>query len=220
MATLPILVSAVAAVDGRDRATIEHTARIIREAGFIATGKRGGGAAEMDFAAAANLLIGLNAADAPKDAPAAIAFIRQLKKRRMANETGWPILDEVAAAETFGEALERFLSGAAELFDVAAALLVTAYGEGHLRQVAVGLGPISFAIEIGRSSARLALESPGLEKKVQWAEEYTADAFDPAYHQRAGFDRHVTVSVGAPTIIKIYTTITGERIECLAEAMA
>ena len=46
MAKLPALVDALAAADYRSRATIDQIARVVREAGYIPTTKRGSGAAD------------------------------------------------------------------------------------------------------------------------------------------------------------------------------
>lgn len=79
MATLPNLIDVIAKIDGRDHATLDHMARLIRDAGFIAKGKRGRGAIDMTARDAANLLLGLNGAEAPGDAPAAVSRLRMLR---------------------------------------------------------------------------------------------------------------------------------------------
>src|SRR5215213_6306434 len=60
-------------------ATIDHIARVIREADYIPTTKRGSGAAEMTAQEAVNLLLAANGADTPSDGPAAIDRFRSLR---------------------------------------------------------------------------------------------------------------------------------------------
>ena len=60
MARLPALVDAIAAHDGRGRATIVHIARKVRDAGLIQSTTRGAGAAEMTCRDAAILLTAVN----------------------------------------------------------------------------------------------------------------------------------------------------------------
>ncbi|WP_293827630.1 hypothetical protein [uncultured Brevundimonas sp.] len=71
MASLPTLVDALAAVDGRGRGVIDHMAREIREAGLIQTTKRGRGSAEMTSLDAAHLILGVYGSDGRGTAAAA-----------------------------------------------------------------------------------------------------------------------------------------------------
>lgn len=126
MAKLPALVTALAEVDGRDRKTVDHIARTIREGGYIPTGKRGSGAAEMGPREASNFLIALDGADTPKEAGVAIDRFRSLKQ--MFAGTANDIKDKLAAyddlpkplqdvmdAHTFGEALDALIEGVPDL---------------------------------------------------------------------------------------------------------
>lgn len=115
MSKLPALVSALAKCDGRPRQTLDHIARVIREAGYIATTKRGSGAAEMTGRDAANLILGINGADIPREAPIAIDRFRSLTL-----EYAWAFPDlvrpldtfkQISSSKNFGEALERLIDG-------------------------------------------------------------------------------------------------------------
>ncbi len=87
MASLPVLVDALAAADGRERGVIDHMAREIREAGLIQTTKRGRGSAEMTSLDAAHLILGVYGSDGRGTAASAAAQFGPLA-------TFWmPILD-------------------------------------------------------------------------------------------------------------------------------
>lgn len=120
MAKLPALVSAVSVASDRDRSTIEHIARVIREAGLIPTTKRGPGAAEMGAREAANLLLGVAAADVPRAAPETIASLRGMRRLAHgvvanANERSAPrprVYETIREAGDFGQALEALIEDA------------------------------------------------------------------------------------------------------------
>lgn len=57
MARLPALVDALAEVDPRTQASLNHIARLARDAGLITSTKRGAGAANMEYDDAAKLLM-------------------------------------------------------------------------------------------------------------------------------------------------------------------
>jgi hypothetical protein len=76
MVKLRALLSALAECDDRDRVTLGHIARTLREAGHIWNTRQGSDAAEMGLRAAANLLIGASRADTPKDAGRAVEEVR------------------------------------------------------------------------------------------------------------------------------------------------
>ncbi|RVE92449.1 hypothetical protein CN235_18040 [Sinorhizobium meliloti] len=127
MAKLPALVTALAEIDGRERKTIDYIARTIRERDYITTEKRGSGAADMTVREAVNLLIALNGADLPKDAPLAIDRYRSLVQRFSGNakkisdrldRVNWmpESVQHVADARTFGEAMERLIEYVPDLF--------------------------------------------------------------------------------------------------------
>ena len=112
MAKLPALISALSQHDERDRSTLEHVARTIREEGYIPTTKRGAGASGMTTEAAANLFLALNGCDAPKDASRAIERFRSLRLReRTLHESHHDVLRKIAGAENFGIALEYLIGG-------------------------------------------------------------------------------------------------------------
>jgi hypothetical protein len=132
MVRLPSLVSALAAVDYRDRPSIDFIARKLREADLVVRDKRGVGAASQGAAEAANLLLGI-CADQPKNAVDTVNRFRSLK---VVKETGatkvdlraafvgvFPALPEppegflaaitrIAKAKQLNDALEACLTGA------------------------------------------------------------------------------------------------------------
>ena len=100
MATLSQLVDVVAAVEGLDRERVGAIARVVREAGLIATHGRGTSAAQMGLADAANLLIAVNAAETARSAP---EIVRRYRASRTNNrkqlEFGLTFEAMIAAAE-------------------------------------------------------------------------------------------------------------------------
>lgn len=68
VARLPALVDAFCEIDERPRGSIDHVARVVREAGLIQTTKRGRGAADMTAEDAAWLLLGLYSIGQASDA--------------------------------------------------------------------------------------------------------------------------------------------------------
>ena len=109
MTRLPALIDAFAACDERDRGTIEHFARVIREAGHLPTTKRGVGAAEMGPTEAAMLMIAINASDAPRSAPEAVQAFRQLPWTPHPHEKEDDPVAELLEGRPFGDALTTLL---------------------------------------------------------------------------------------------------------------
>ena len=91
--------------------TLAHVARMIREQGLMTTTKRGVGAAEMTVRDATNLLIALNGAQVPKDAPEAVEHYRSFARTRLSEpRPGFPeVMYEAFNASTFGDALEKLI---------------------------------------------------------------------------------------------------------------
>lgn len=113
MARLPALIDTLSTHDARGRPTIEHIARLVREAGFIQTTKRGRGAAEMTEADAAALLIGLNAIEMPTDAARQVSIFRDLTIQKATPIASGPVpaeLEPLVQARTFREALETLIT--------------------------------------------------------------------------------------------------------------
>ncbi len=98
MATLSRLVETIAAVEGIDPERVGAIARVVREAGLIATRGRGPSAADMSETDAANLLIAVNVAETARTAPEMVTRYRLLQASKKALET------------TFGAELENLLS--------------------------------------------------------------------------------------------------------------
>lgn len=87
MVRLPSLVSALAAVDYRDRPSIDFIARKLREADLVVRDKRGVGAASQGVAEAVNLLLGI-CADQPKNAVDTVTRFRSLPALRSSGLEG------------------------------------------------------------------------------------------------------------------------------------
>jgi hypothetical protein len=117
MATLTELIDTIAAVEGLERSTVNLVARYVREAGLITTHGRGTSAARMNITDAANLLIGVNATTAAKDAARTVSAYRELESYEFrAKEDPRP----AQKYGTLGEAIEQLVhvTGAGELPEV------------------------------------------------------------------------------------------------------
>lgn len=226
MAKLPALVTALAEVDGRDRKSVEHIGRTIREAGYIPTGKRGSGASEMTAREAANFLIALNGADTPKDGPLAIDRFRSLRqfyggaskdfRAYVDSFEGQPeAMQDVADCRTFGEALESLVAGVPTL--------ATSFHHFAREQYPTNEGPdywddnllsalrLSFfgvAVEFERYAAKIELFiMNGSERKVQCAVHFRQDQDRDSFYGVSWPDRRVRSTIGMPTLIAAWQAL-------------
>ena len=117
MAKLPALISALDLTSYRERSTIEHIARVVREAALIPTTKRGPGAADMGVREAANLLLGVAASDIPRAAPETITSLRALSRWGKDYPDRWSpaVFAGVREAVDFGSAMEALIGDAASI---------------------------------------------------------------------------------------------------------
>lgn len=221
MAKLPSLVTALAEMDGRDRQSVEHIGRTIREAGYIPTGKRGSGAAEMTEREAANFIIALNGADTPKECPLAIDRFRSLRQFYKGTSKdfrdyvdsfeGQPeAMQAVADSRTFGEALEGLIDGVPSL---AASFLQFARdqypgnhgGKDWDTDLMSALRLTFFGVEVqfDRYAAKIDLFiMNGSERNVQCEVRFIQDQDrDRGFYGTAWPDRRVRSTIGMPTLV-------------------
>lgn len=222
MARLPQLISTLAQVDGRRPPTIEHVSRFLREAGLLATGKRGVGAPEMHFDDAAALLIGVNSSDVLIDSAAATKVMLDLRPAGGVDEALMYPLPEIEAQTNFGDALACVLKTAPHLVDLIDCGIDVRYCFPYTdedravlrRQIRFDRGPCVFRIEMARTSGRLALEWTDSSPVVVWEKKFSLDLGQRAsvpVSSRA--DRKVTAEVGLPTIIALHECIAGKPID-------
>lgn len=167
MAKLPALVKAVTAVDGREHKTIEHVARVVREAGFIPTGKRGGGSADVTYEAAANLIIGLNITDVPKRIPYELERMRSLATFICGNTDDHEAFRQLSEAKNFGEALALTIENVPAWWELACGYVESEYfpksQEQRLslqRMFTEGNGVFLIVVELQKYSASISFEKP------------------------------------------------------------
>jgi len=122
VATLERLVATIADVDGIGAERVRAIARVMREAGLIATRGRGMSAAEMSVGDAANLLIAVNVADTARTAPEMVKRYRRLR----ASSKTW--------SAYFGTEFEKLLA--------AARIGTMADSVAHLVRLAPGRSPL------------------------------------------------------------------------------
>lgn len=113
MALLSALVKAVADVEGIDEVQVGWVARHLREAGLLTQAGRGRGAAHMNCADAANLLIGVNAATSAKDSASSVRLYRALPCGKVELRSSDGLGIAFRKGMTFGESLEQLLRLAA-----------------------------------------------------------------------------------------------------------
>lgn len=235
MAKLPALVTALAECDGRDRATIDHFARTIREAGLLPTTKRGVGSASMNVREAANLLIAIKASENAKDAAAVVRTYRTLVPFIFHNEDDVAScvipLRRVAAAERFGDALEQLILSAANiagwmLAKVASerpeldeqSLVSLAISEVAWRQVEVSIArPVPYA------TIRIVNHSSG-RRVVEFEQNFTVDTsllMQGFYTSGHHADGKTTTTFGLKTLLKLSELVVSDEkaTELAAEAV-
>jgi hypothetical protein len=116
LARLPALSDAVALLFERDPQAVRYIARTLREAGLIATGKRGLGSAEMTSRDAAMMLLGLSESRFGADFVAAASTWANLPvRKRMRDEATPALVETVLRRRTFIDALQILIDGAGQL---------------------------------------------------------------------------------------------------------
>jgi hypothetical protein len=237
MAKLPALVSALAECDGRDRATLEHIARVIREAGYIPTTKRGAGAAEMTAREAANLFIGANGCDAPKDAPLAIDRFRSLVMHDayVRDRTEVETFKQIAEASNFGVALEALIDGMGEVLGAAENWLRDGYKDrpnlvdGYYRSLVSkpwfgGFIPFHLDVRMDRYAAEISCRvaaadehgtiEPNNNKRLEFRAKFLVDfnRLEEGFYG-ASHDRRVSVLVTGFSLLKLWSALQDKTFE-------
>ncbi|RTL86893.1 MAG: hypothetical protein EKK29_08055 [Hyphomicrobiales bacterium] len=235
MAKLPALVTALSECDGRERKTIDHIARLIREAGHISTTKRGSGASEMTARDAANLFIGANGCDSPNEAPLAIDRFRSLILHRSYTRPGCDVeaFNRVAEANNFGVALEAMIDGMDGVMSAADGFLESGYAQlpetisrvkKSLRTGSWGSGliPFHFDIELKRYQAKItcsvnvASETGARDQSGVagvWRTDFCAqfeidvNRLEQGFYGLKSADRNVSVTATGFTLFKLWSAI-------------
>jgi hypothetical protein len=238
MAKLPALISALAQVDGRERKAIDHIGRTIRERGYITTGKRGHGAAEMTTSEVVNLIIALNGADTPKDAPLAIDRFRSLRqafqgsrydmrKRVDAYESYPRPIQDVMDSSTFGEALEVLVDGIPELVASLYRYMVEAYTDlepekfERVFSYFLRLRLFGLSITFQRYQAKIELyrmvkDSRHVDFEAEFIQD--EDRLETGFYGQGEADRHVVVNIGTATLIAAWQVLhPGETLHGVAD---
>ena len=225
LARLPALIGKIAPLDGRSVETLAHIARIIRERGLMATTKRGVGAAEMTSRDAANLLIALNGAQHPQEAPEAVQYYRTLPLTRQSDPgKGYPASAyKVLNAPNFGEALEK-------LIDIVPVLVKSARTKHNRLHERATLDEFLSALK------KVRCVNVRFEKASAWIALYDKDMFDnywvdaqssfacknkqvlAPFRQRWN-DRQVVVEIGLLTLMAVWFALRpSETLATISEA--
>jgi hypothetical protein len=226
MAKLPSIVTAIAEVDGRDRPSVDHVARTIRERGYISTGKRGGGAADVQPHEVANLLIALNGADSAKEGPLAIDRFRSLRqmyagtsadfKRRLAAYDELPKpLQDVMDVHTFGEALDALIEGVPDLAASFRQYVAVAYefppekAEAQVGSM-IRLSLLGLAVTFSRYAGKIEMFTMnGSERRVEFEAAFIKDTdrLDSGFYGNDWPDRSVRVTIGFYTLARAWQAL-------------
>jgi hypothetical protein len=205
-------------IDGRERPTIDHVARLIREAGYITTDKRGAGAAEMTAREAANLVIALNGADTPKEAPVAIDRFRSLKQwaivgrgapgsKQLEQYDNYPqTIKDVMDVHTFGEAMDSLIENVP---DLVACLRQYAHDAYNNIDRSLRLNLYGLSITFLRYAAKIELYTMyGSDRRVQFEGNFMEDPDrPPGFYGNAWPDRRISVTIGVPTLIAAWQVL-------------
>lgn len=231
MSTLPTLVRELAKVDGRPLKTIDHVARLVREAGFMPTGRPGRGAAQMDETAAANLIIGLNGCDAPRNAVKVIPIYRSLKSTGVARgDALFGFLNDIEAAEGFGEGLDIAIGAVPCLLRTVNEYILDAWklepgteqAQILMRQFCIGEGPAGFEVRLSRYFAEMALmvtDASGAAETVWQARFYNMSENIKQPADETGIGRSVAVTLRFPMLLAASNAIRGFAGSYYSEAL-
>lgn len=226
MAKLPAVVTAIAEVDGRDRQSVEHIGRTIRERGYISTGKRGGGAADVTPKEATNLLIALNGADTPKETPLAIDRFRSLRQWHAGTARDFQAkldaydhlpkpLQDVMDVHTFGEALEALIEGVPDMAASFHQYAMTAYEfdadtvDQRLKGM-LSLGMFGLEISFQRYAASIEMFTMhGSNRRVEFEAGFMQDhdRMESGFYGSTSPDRKVRVTIGFLTLLTIWQAL-------------
>jgi len=218
-AKLSTLVSALAEYDDRDRATLGHIARTLREAGHITTAQPRSDAAEMGFRGAANLLIGANGADTAKEAARAVEEYRSLVPGvSLYADVGepwsfepWTFIDEVS---TFGEALEKLIEYASAILLSLSAYAPSTPGEDapEARQLLATNNQARLLVEFSRYPAQAEIRverSLAGRTEVDYERIFSVDLglVDQGFYRHGTRHRRITVTVDLQTLVRLYRAV-------------
>lgn len=223
MAKLPALVAALTECDDRDRATLDWVARAIREAGCIPTGKRGAGAADMTFREAANLLIGANAAETPKQSALAVVQFRTLRPTDLSPQREKEgVFARIDEAETFGEALEALIEGSPELLVSLMQYVDDAYS-GHNEEQRRLLKGRLLSGDLAKVEVAFSRPNPFAWIKVStspfgsetteyhWVFAQEVSLLREGFYPQVESDRVTTVTIGIRTLLKLCAAVVGDE---------
>lgn len=168
MARLPALVEALAEVDLRSHATLNHIARLVRDAGEITSTKRGAGGAKMEYRDAATLLMAACGDINPLGAVAAAKRMQALEPipadavRAMQREDLPAHFDWLREPTSFAATLTRLIEHAPQLVTWEAA-----YQAGGAEGVGGGASEAEFSVTRAISRFAQGGFQPGLSKPVR-----------------------------------------------------
>ncbi|MCC7046733.1 MAG: hypothetical protein IT562_08490 [Alphaproteobacteria bacterium] len=218
MSKLPALVSALSDCDERGRSTIEHIARVVREAGFIPTTKRGAGAAEMTIREAANLLIAANASETPKEAAMVITPYRALTPlHHRSSDDALPILSEILTAQNFGVALERLIELAPTFLGALSAHIDEAFkddsedGRAILKDLMLKRGHhAGIGVVFHRPTLVASIRLWLTNMRAEWHFNVDASLLMRGHYPDTRRDRETSVKVGLKTLLKLWAAVAVE----------
>lgn len=220
MCTLPKMIDVIAALDGRDPASLKHAGRVIREAGLIPTGKRGSGAQPVGLEHATTLLLGIFGSGSPSEAPHAALRLRTLEvsPQRGSDDQGETshAFADVAACETFGEAVQELIVAVPDILQAAVIEAVGSEKEATAEQRAslsrlmlADAGPLRLRVALKAMGA--SIECRSLSGRSIFERSYVVndELFMGGLYGSASGDRRVVVSFTLRTLWGMFDALLG-----------
>lgn len=216
MATLPQTISALESVAGRDHATLTQYGRIIREAGLLPRGKRGGGAPQMTPENIAMLMLGVYFSDAPKDAALTAERLRSYKVANVeSSESYAAVFAELGECRHFGEALAALIAIQPALVATFEGYIETAYA-GYPATAISALKAdlhsiVSLSVTVNGINAEIECQ---MDRVTHWKGRYSIDLTKWAAGEY-GFetsDRRVSASFGLRSLQVAYQCSKNEAL--------
>jgi len=214
MTTLPQLIDALAKVDGRDHATLTQFGRVLREAGLLPTGKRGGGAPRMSPETGATILMATQGAFMPKDGPKAVTDIRSYELcDTFPDEIPYPF-SKISDCQNCGEAMAELISIVPEIIDFMCSDIgpdpIEKQGRA-LRLVCRNMAPTSLRVRIFGGNLEILLHHFDKGPIVKIHYQLNLDLFDSGFYKDfTRWDRQVQVTFSLKTLIEIHACVSGE----------
>lgn len=185
-------------------------ARSVREAGLIATTKRGSGAAEMTATDAVNLIIGANAVQSPRLAAMAVEQYRTFKQSPHGRRTTGSVFGRLAQADTLPDALTVLVEEAGNLDAMFVDWVQRSYDRPYDGSTDWLLKP---ALTVSFSAGVVDITYTSPNETLTWRFQPDVHLLMQGFYTSPGdgLGRRVTTTVLFPTFLAIHNALFGEN---------